>query len=321
MVLSAMSPNSRAGNAAAASCTHHCPSAKPGSMVTDPCSSVRTVPVGSVSPCSRVAHCAASDFTVRSSDGSWLSAIAISPGGGFAVMRGPARHQPWRHVQRLRLDLVDQRLALARAAAQHRVDEAGIFRGAPVRLHQPHRQIDRGMIGHVHPEDLRRADQQRALRARRVGRNAAVEQPRQHMAQRSQPPQNGRHQPPHQRAVAVGQGFQSGMGAGASSWSSRVRRLCSTPSRMSAAIRRAARPGTSVGGANRNGGMKVLIAFETGGNRRRPSMRKTPMPREYAKCKNRPGNFVDRKRIYALTFVLRTSRSDDWIFCDDRGSR
>ena len=136
-------------------------------------------------------------------------------GGGFAVMRGPARHQPWRHVQRLRVDLVDQRLALARAAAQHRIDEAGIFRGAPVRLHQPHRQVDRGVIGHVHPENLRGADQERALRARRVGRNAAVEQPRQHMAQRAQPPQDGRHQPPHQGAVAIGERLQSGMGGGA----------------------------------------------------------------------------------------------------------
>ena len=36
-----------------------------------------------------------------------------------------------------------------------------------------------------------------------------------------------------------------------SSWSSSVRCLCKTPSRISAAIRRAARPGTSVGNANR----------------------------------------------------------------------
>ena len=115
----------------------------------------------------------------------------------------------------LRVDLVDQRLALARAAAQHRIDEAGIFRGAPVRLHQPHRQIDRGVIGHVHPENLRGADQQRALRARRVGRNAAIEQPRQHMAERAEPPQDGRHQPAHQRAVAIGERLQSGMRAGA----------------------------------------------------------------------------------------------------------
>ena len=77
MRLPATSPNSRAGKAAAASCTHHWPSVKPGSILTEPCSRVRTLPVGSVSPCSRVAHCAASDFTVMSSEGSWLSATAI----------------------------------------------------------------------------------------------------------------------------------------------------------------------------------------------------------------------------------------------------
>jgi hypothetical protein len=115
----------------------------------------------------------------------------------------------------MRLDLFDQRLALAGTAAQHGVDEAGIFGGAPVRLHQPHRKVDGGMIGHVHPENLRRADQQRALRPRRVRRDAAVEQARQQMAERAEPPQNRRHQAAHQGAVAVGERFQSGMGAGA----------------------------------------------------------------------------------------------------------
>ena len=134
---------------------------------------------------------------------------------GLAIMGDPARQQPRRHIERLRFDLLDQRVPFARAAAQHRIDEPGIFRGAPVRLHQPHRQIDRGMIGHIHPEDLRGADQKRALRARRVGRDAAIEQPRQHMAERAEPPQNRRHQPPHQGAVAIGKRFQSGMGGGA----------------------------------------------------------------------------------------------------------
>ena len=71
------------------------------------------------------------------------------------------------------------------------------------------------MIGHVHPENLRGADQQRALRARRIGRDAAIEQPRQHMAERAEPPQNRRHQAPHQGAVAIGQRLQSGMRGGA----------------------------------------------------------------------------------------------------------
>ena len=213
MVLPLTSPNNRAGSAAAASCTHHWPSVKPGSIVTEPCSSVRTVPVGSVSPCRRVAHCGASAFTVMSSDGSWPMAVAISRAVALAIGGDPARQQPGRNVERLRLDFVDQRLPLAGAAAQHGVDEAGIFCGAPVRLHQPHREIDGGVIGHIHPENLRGADQQRALRAGRVGRNAAIEQARQQVPERAEPPQDRRHQAPHQRAVAVGERFQSGMRA------------------------------------------------------------------------------------------------------------
>ena len=78
MDLPAISPNKRAGSAAAASCTHQWPSMKPGSIFTEPCSSVRTDPVGRISPCKRLAHCSGSDFTVISSDGSWLIASAMS---------------------------------------------------------------------------------------------------------------------------------------------------------------------------------------------------------------------------------------------------
>jgi hypothetical protein len=35
------------------------------------------------------------------------------------------------------------------------------------------------------------------------------------MAERTEPPKNRRHQPPHQGAVAIGQRLQAGMGAGA----------------------------------------------------------------------------------------------------------
>jgi hypothetical protein len=80
-------------------------------------------------------------------------------------------------------------------------------------LHQPHREIDGGMIGHIHPEDLCSADQQRALRAWRIGRDAAIEQAREQMTERAEPPQDRRHQPPHQCAVAIGERLQSGMSA------------------------------------------------------------------------------------------------------------
>ncbi len=76
-----------------------------------------------------------------------------------------------------RFDFVDQWLSLARASTKHGIDEAGIFRRAPIRLHQPHRQIDRGVIGHVHPENLRGANQKRALRTGSVGWDPAIQQP------------------------------------------------------------------------------------------------------------------------------------------------
>ena len=64
-----------------------------------------------------------------------------------------------------------------RAATQHGVDEASIARGAPIGLHEPYREVDRGMVGHIHPENLRGADQEGALRPRCVGRDTAIEQP------------------------------------------------------------------------------------------------------------------------------------------------
>ena len=89
--MSRMSPNKCAGRAAAASCTHHAPSENPGSNETAPCASVRTVPVGSTRPRKRSAHDAASDFTVRSSAGSWPFAAAIAR----------AESRPYVLVQRL----------------------------------------------------------------------------------------------------------------------------------------------------------------------------------------------------------------------------
>ncbi|MGY4456518.1 hypothetical protein ACVWYI_000478 [Bradyrhizobium sp. LB13.1] len=133
----------------------------------------------------------------------------------LAVMRAPAREHPGRQIQRLRGNLFHQRLALAGATAQHGVDEAGIAGGPAVGLHEANGEIDGGVIGHVHPEDLGGADQQRALRARRIGGDALVEQAGHHVAERAEPAQHGGDQAPHQRAIAVGKRLQSGMGAAA----------------------------------------------------------------------------------------------------------
>ena len=105
----------------------------------------------------------------------------------------------------------EHRVAVLRHAPQHGVDQAGIARGAAVGLRQPHRQIDRGMIGHFEPEDLRGADQQDGFGARRVGGKALVEKSAEQMAQGAEPPQHGGGEPAHQRAVAVGERGQAGM--------------------------------------------------------------------------------------------------------------
>ncbi len=80
-----------------------------------------------------------------------------------------------------------ERLAILRDAAQHGVDQSGIARRAAVGLRQPHRQIDRGMIGHVEPQDLHGADQQNGFGARRLGGKSLVEIAAKQMTQGSKP--------------------------------------------------------------------------------------------------------------------------------------
>ena len=60
---------------------------------------------------------------------------------------------------------------------------------------------------------MRGADQQDGFGARRVGRETFFEQAAEQVAQRAEPAQHGRGQPPHQGPVAVGQAGQAEMGA------------------------------------------------------------------------------------------------------------
>ncbi len=122
-----------------------------------------------------------------------------------AVGLHPARHQPGRRVEGGGTDAGKALRALAGEAAEHRVDEAGVARAAAVRLHQPHREVDGGMVGHVEPENLRRADQQRRLHPRRVAGNAALEAKAEQVAQGAEPAQDRRGECADERAVAIGQ--------------------------------------------------------------------------------------------------------------------
>ena len=104
-------------------------------------------------------------------------------------------------AQRDRVDAGEELRALAGDAPQHRVDQAGVTRRAPVGLHQTHREVDGGVVGDVEPQDLRRPDEQHGFDPRRVG--GKLEPVAEEMAQRPEPAQHHRHQRAHQRAVAM----------------------------------------------------------------------------------------------------------------------
>jgi hypothetical protein len=93
--------------------------------------------------------------------------LAVGGGDGVrklgAVSALPARHQPARGVERDGVSAAQLLCGALCDLAQHGVDQPRIARIAPIRLHQPHREVDRRMVGHLEPQDLRGADQQRGL--------------------------------------------------------------------------------------------------------------------------------------------------------------
>ncbi len=74
-----------------------------------------------------------------------------------------------------------------------------------VRPHQPYREIDGRVIGHVEKKNLRRTDQQRGLDTRCLCRRAPLEKEIQQIAQRAEPAQDSCDQRPRERAVALGE--------------------------------------------------------------------------------------------------------------------
>jgi hypothetical protein len=125
--------------------------------------------------------------------------------GGFAIACDPAPHQPVRRVEHRGVERGEAAGTVLGHSPQHGVDQAGIARGMAVGLREPHREIDRGMVGHIEKQDLRGAHQQRRLDLRRLARQPAFEMCRKQMAQRAEPPQHARDQGAHQGAVALGQ--------------------------------------------------------------------------------------------------------------------
>ncbi len=102
----------------------------------------------------------------------------------------PARHQPVGRVECDGVYAAQLLRSILRNAAQHGVDQSRIAPGSSVCLHEPHRQVDRCVVGHVEPQA-------------------------EEMAQRAEPAQHGRDQPAGQRPVAVRQRSKAGMCAAA----------------------------------------------------------------------------------------------------------
>ena len=118
--------------------------------------------------------------------------------------------------------------------------------GVAVGLRQPDRKIDGGVVGHFEKQDLRCANEQRGLDARRLRRRTAFEKKPDQMAQGAKPPQHGRDQRAGQGAVALGKAGERSICTGRLRIARRADDAAAArPSTMSAATRRAARPGTS----------------------------------------------------------------------------
>ena len=124
-------------------------------------------------------------------------------GGGVAIGALPARHQPLGGVEHRRVEARERRTALPRHAAEHRVHQSRVARGAPIRLSEPHREVNRRMVRHVEPEQLCGADEQDGLDPRRVGRKAAVERACEQVPQGAQPAQHGADKLARQRPVPL----------------------------------------------------------------------------------------------------------------------
>jgi len=202
----------------------------------EPCNSVRTVPVGSVSPCSRVAHCAASGFHVISSER--FMAERYRDLGAWFRGRNARSSVPAAGRTSSVCDLTSS-ISGWPSRAQRRstaLTSPGIFRGAPVDCTSRTDRSTGGVIGHsiqrICAAPIRSALCGGARRSPGCrDRAAATTHDR-----ACRPPQDGR----HRRRIRAGRDRQASsgpMGAERRRVGHPLRRLCSTPSRISAAIR------------------------------------------------------------------------------------
>ncbi len=143
----------------------------------------------------------------------WLLRMGSGDGAGDfgAVIAHPARHQPSGRIEGECVDPGEALRALLRDPPQHRIGEAAVVRGPPVRACEPHREIDGGVVGDIEKEDLRGPDQQRRFKPRCVGRKTPLKKLSQQVTERAEPPQRDRNQRARQRPVALRKARQAGV--------------------------------------------------------------------------------------------------------------
>ncbi len=128
---------------------------------------------------------------------------------------GPAVQQPFRCIERDRIERGETLSAFASNAAQYGIDQTGEVNGVAVCARQSDRQIDSGVVGHIEKQDLRGANQQHDFDPSCLRRQAAIEKKPDQMAQRAQPAQRGRSQRADERPIAIGETGKPGIAAGA----------------------------------------------------------------------------------------------------------
>jgi hypothetical protein len=178
----AHSPRSRTGSAAAASCTHHAPSAKPGRAETWPASVKRRLPVGSFSAPGMVqVGVARRDVERRARLVRRLDGAQRRLAHGFADgARDPARQAAAAHVR------PRSRGATFRDAAQNRVHQARDARGlCAAGLRQGDGGVHHAMSVFARHQELRRAEAQDHPHA---GAGRALDETGDHLVERSHVP-------------------------------------------------------------------------------------------------------------------------------------
>ena len=120
----------------------------------------------------------------------------------LAVVRLPALGEPLRRVVVERVARGDDLVLGARDVAQHRVDQPGERRGAGVEPRRPDGEIDRGVVGQVEKQDLRRRGDEDPLERSGPSRQSLEHMQRQRLADGAEAAHGDHGDRARQRAVA-----------------------------------------------------------------------------------------------------------------------